>query len=171
MPKPMTWMTIVAAMTLPAAALAQEQQGPAKPAPPPTIYTPKPATDPAPQPQPEPAAATSTSREAPVNGVLFLYGEKEKCPVDANGNEVTVCVRRPAGERFRIPKEIRPESIKPEYQSWANRSDDILETGATGIGSCAPVGISNSGCVVQQFRRARGDNKARKEAEAANSPK
>lgn len=167
MPKPMTLFAIATAMALPGVAAAQTQPTPST-LPPPTIYTPKgPA---APAPRPEPTAATSGSREAPVNGVLFLYGERAKCPTDANGNEIVVCVRRPAGEQFRIPKEIRPESIKPEYQSWANRSESILETGSTGIGSCAPVGISNSGCIVQQFRRARADNKARKEADAANTP-
>lgn len=166
--KPMTLFAIAGTMALPGLAAAQTQQGPAKP--PPTIYTPRSASTPSPSPAPEQIASAASSREAPVNGVLFLYGDKEKCPVDANGNEVTVCVRRPAGERFRIPKEIRPESIKPEYQSWANRSDSILETGSTGIGSCTPVGAGSSGCIVQQFRRARGDNKARKEADAANTP-
>ncbi|WP_066649494.1 MULTISPECIES: hypothetical protein [Sphingomonas] len=165
--KPMTSFAIAVAIALPGAAAAQTQSGPST-LPPPTIYTPK---TPAPsQPTQTATTATSGTREAPVNGVLFLYGERAKCPTDANGNEIVVCVRRPAGEQFRIPKEIRPESIKPEYQSWANRSQDILETGATGIGSCAPVGANNSGCIVQQFRRARGDNKARKEAEAANTP-
>ncbi len=165
--KPMTTFAIATAMALPGLAAAQTQPTPST-LPPPTIYTPKGPTVPAPR--PEPTAAMPESREAPVNGVLFLYGERAKCPTDANGNEIVVCVRRPAGEQFRIPKEIRPESIKPEYQSWANRSDSILETGGTGIGSCAPVGISNSGCVVQQFRRARSENKARKEADAANTP-
>lgn len=166
--KLMTSFAAAAVIALPGIAVAQTQGQPAPSnLPPPTIYTPKPTT---PAPTPTPTAATSGTREAPVNGVLFLYGERAKCPTDANGNEIVVCVRRPAGEQFRIPKEIRPESIKPEYQSWANRSQDILETGATGIGSCAPVGANNSGCIVQQFRRARGDNKARKEAEAANTP-
>lgn len=165
--KPMTMVALATAMALPGIAMAQTQQGPATP--PPTIYTPKPPTEP--KPQPEQTASTSTSREAPVNGVLFLYGDKEKCPVDANGNEVTVCVRRPAGERFRIPKEIRPESIKPEYQSWANRQEGILDTGQSGIGSCSPVGVGGQvGCAVQQFKRAREDKKARKEADAANTP-
>jgi len=165
--KLMTSFAAAAAIALPGVAAAQTQSGPST-LPPPTIYTPKtPSTN---EPTSTVTAATSGTREAPVNGVLFLYGERAKCPTDANGNEIVVCVRRPAGEQFRIPKEIRPESIKPEYQSWANRSESILETGATGIGSCAPVGANNSGCIVQQFRRARGDNKARKEAEAANTP-
>lgn len=143
------------------------QSGPQTPStvPPPTIYTPKAAETP-------PARLeAAASRDAPVNGVLFLYGDKEKCPVDSNGNETVVCVRRPAGERFRIPKEIRPESIKPEYQSWANRTDDILESAGSGLNSCSPVGAGGQvGCSAQNFRRARRENQARKEAEAANTP-
>ena len=162
MSKPLMLVTIALLSTAPA--LAQTASGPATP-PPPTIYTPK-APD-APPTKLEPTA----SREAPVNGVLFLYGEKAKCPVDSNGNETVVCVRRPAGEQFRIPKEIRPESIKPEYQSWANRQEDILEVGGSGLNSCSTIGVGGQvGCAAQNFRRARNDNKARKEAEAANTP-
>lgn len=150
---------------LPTTVLAQAKpvSGPATP--PPTIYTPKAA-------EAAPARTNpASSREAPVNGVLFLYGEKAQCPVDSNGNEVVVCVRRPAGEQFRIPKEIRPESIKPEYQSWANRTDDILESAGSGLNSCSPIGAGGQvGCSAQNFRRARKENQARKEAEAANTP-
>lgn len=173
MPKPIILIAIAVAMALPMKAPAQTRQGPTAP---PTIYTPKSAPTPTPAPaptaRPEPVSAPTESREAPVNGVLFLYGEKAQCPVDSNGNEITVCVRRPAGEQFRIPKEIRPESIKPEYQSWANRQDSILDAGGSPLGSCSPVGAGGqTGCHGQTFRRARTENKARKEAEAANSPR
>lgn len=135
---------------------------------PPTIYVPKPAPDPAPQ---TAGAPVRRSSEAPANGVLFLYGDKERCPTDANGNEVVVCVRKPAGERFRIPSEIRPDSIKPEYQSFAQRVDNILSDGGIGIGDCSPVGAGGqTGCAEQAFARARAERKARKAAEAANQP-
>lgn len=162
MPKPISLMALIAA-TAPAVALAQTTPAPAGP---PTIYTPKP-----PEAKTEIASLPTTSREAPVNGVLFLYGEKEKCPTDSNGNEIVVCVRRPAGERFRIPKEIRPESIKREYQSFAVRQEAINDTGATGIGSCSTIGAGGqTGCLVQQNRNWKREQKAKKEAEAANTP-
>lgn len=169
MPKPTSLIALIAA-AVPALALAQTTPDPApQPAPapsPPTIFTPK-----APETKTEIAALPTASREAPVNGVLFLYGDKEKCPTDANGNEIVVCVRKPAGERFRIPKEIRPESIKREYQSFAVRQDGINDTGAAGIGSCSTIGAGGqTGCITQQNRRWKRERNAQKEAEAANTP-
>lgn len=146
-------MAGMAAMLIPAAATAQR--------PPPTIME---------QPKPRPAAETP---EAPVNGVTYLYSATQKCPTDSDGNEITVCVRKNPGEQFRIPSELRPDTLKPEYESWALRgSQTVAEVGRTGVGSCSTEGFAGaSGCGAQQYEQARRENRARKAAEATNGPK
>jgi hypothetical protein len=108
-----------------------------------------------------PALAQQTDR------VLVLYGN-DKCPTNANGEQIVVCTRRPEGERYRIPKELRsPIIITPENQSWATKANDTLNAGAAiGTGSCSAVGAGGwTGCWAQQMR----DAKRQRQAQAAES--
>jgi hypothetical protein len=116
-------------------------------------------------PPPKPTAPSQVSRNAPVNGVLVLYGN-EQCPTDRDGNEIVVCTRRDAAEQYRVPKELRNFKVTPENQSWAVRAQGTLDTGASGIGSCSAIGPGGSlGCSQQQFRDNKLINKDRKAAE------
>ena len=113
-----------------------------------------------------PAADADVSRNAPVNGVLVLYGN-QRCPTTKEGSEVVVCVRRSAEEQFRIPKELRDFEITPENQAWAAREQSTLAegTGVNGIGSCSVVGPGGqTGCFVQNARRAKQESKERAKA-------
>ena len=119
------------------------------------------------------AAFAATSMLAPpalaqqTDRVLVLYGN-DKCPTNASGQEIVVCSRRPEGERFRIPKELRsPIVITPENQSWAAKANDTLNAGgASGTGSCSAVGAGGwTGCWAQQMR----DAKRQRQADAAES--
>ena len=102
------------------------------------------------------------SREAPVNGVLTIYGN-QRCPTDSSGNEVVVCVRRSAAEQFRIPKALREFKVTPQNESWAKNQAVTLAAGQAGIGSCSAVGAGGaSGCQVQMNRVAKAENKERK---------
>jgi|APAra7269096661_1048516.scaffolds.fasta_scaffold00058_26 hypothetical protein len=116
-------------------------------------------------PPPKPTTPGPVSRNAPVNGVLVLYGN-EQCPTDRDGNEIVVCTRRDAAEQYRVPKELRNFKITPENQSWALRAQGTLDTGASGIGSCSAIGPGGSlGCSQQQFKESKQFNKDRKAAE------
>lgn len=105
------------------------------------------------------------AQNAPQNGVLVIYGD-DKCPTNADGDEIVVCVRRPAEERYRIPKDLRDQEVKRENESWAVRQQDAMSVGATGIGSCSTVGPGGgTGCSAQEYRAGKAEADARKKAE------
>lgn len=105
---------------------------------------------------PQSAQGDPTAAEAPVNGVVILYGN-QKCPTNADGEEVVVCARRGASEQFRVPKELRAGTVKPEYESFANRGQAILNAGQTGMGTCEGGGVvgpgGGAGCSVREMSR------------------
>lgn len=104
---------------------------------------------------------------------LVIYGT-QKCPTDADGNEIVVCVRRKPGEQFRIPKELRELKVTPENESWAAKAAANDRVGATGIGSCSTVGAGGaSGCFAQagqRYKREKQEAKADQRAIEASLP-
>ncbi|MDQ2878651.1 MAG: hypothetical protein M3R41_06210 [Pseudomonadota bacterium] len=110
-------------------------------------------------------ATGEISKNAPVNGVLTLYGN-QRCPTDSSGNEVVVCQRRNASEQFRIPKEVREFQVTPENESWASKVVAHDSVGDTGVGSCSTVGPGGStGCFLKQAQATKRDNQAKKDAD------
>jgi hypothetical protein len=102
-----------------------------------------------------PAQAQRNSNEQ----VLIIFGD-DACPRD------TICVRRPAGERYRIPQELRRVEPSPESQSWAARARSMEYVGNTGINSCTPSGAGGwTGCYQQMLRQAREERRARANGE------
>jgi len=102
-----------------------------------------------------------------VDGALIIYGN-DKCPTNKEGQEITVCARRPEGERYRIPKELRQGGKFAESESWTRRADTTLNTGRTGADSCSAVGPGGfTGCAVQNFSAWKQDKKEAKAADQA----
>ncbi len=114
--------------------------------------------------KPKPVVAPAeVSRSAPVNGVLTLFGN-ERCPTNANGEEIVVCVRRSAQEQYRVPKELREFVVTPENASWATKAQGTMDAGSgvNTIGSCSAVGAGGAtGCFGQRVRESRLENKTR----------
>jgi hypothetical protein len=106
------------------------------------------------------------AQNAAQNGVLIIYGN-DKCPTNESGEEIVVCQRIDESERFRIPSTLRQPAGRPQAnESWAVRSQDALEAGRMGTGSCSTVGPGGqTGCFVRQATRARAESNARREAQ------
>ena len=117
--------------------------------------------------QQAPQGPAEVSRSAPVNGVITLFGN-ERCPTNAEGSEVVVCVHGNPSEQFRIPKDVRELQITPENQSWAVKAQGLVNdpTVAGGVGSCSTVGPGGqSGCFLQQAQQAKRENQEKKAAQ------
>ena len=92
---------------------------------------------------------------------LIIYGE-DACPPSTE-NEIIVCARRPEGDRFRIPENLR-ESGDPRNDSWSNRAVELSYVGRSGTGSCSPTGPGGwTGCFGQLLNQARLERENRDE--------
>ena len=84
---------------------------------------------------------------------IIVYGT-DPCPRSTD-DEVVVCARKPEGERFRIPENLRQGGSLQARQSWANRALAFETYGKTGINSCSPVGAAGfTGCSQQLINQA-----------------
>ena len=108
-----------------------------------------------------PAQAQSNSR-----GEIIVYGE-DPCPRAAD-DEVVVCRRLPAEQRYRIPEVYRPVGTRQQSQSWSARSRAMTTIGATGTNTCSPVGPGGwTGCLQQEVRQAAEERREDVATEAA----
>lgn len=115
--------------------------------------------------RPKTPAVDPANPEAPVNGVVILYGN-QKCPTNAAGEEVVVCARRSAAEQFRIPRELRDGTLKPEYESFALRGQALTDAARTGVGACEPTGAGGgTACTLAEYNSWKKQKDAQKAAD------
>lgn len=91
------------------------------------------------QPQPAQAQAKRTIQ-------IEVFGE-DPCPRSTD-DEIYVCARKPEGDRFRIPENLREEKEPQRSRSWAANAQFLETVNSTGISQCSPVGPAGSdGCL------------------------
>lgn len=58
-----------------------------------------------------------------------LPGITSSLPCEGPAGEIVVCGRRPGGDRYRIPAELRERPLEARNYSWAARARDEREAG------------------------------------------
>lgn len=101
--------------------------------------------------------AVAQSRAVPT---YTVFGD-EPCPRDY------ICVRLPANEKYRIPKDLRGETGLEAAQRWGDRVSALEYAGRSGTMSCSPSGPGGaSGCFRELTQQARAEQRARGEKPA-----
>jgi hypothetical protein len=114
------------------------------------------------------ASASAFAQEAAQEGpperttTAVVYGE-EACPKAADG-EIVVCARRPEGDRYRIPKELRGKGDPLSETAWGARTELLEEAGRANLpGSCSVIGsYGQSGCQRQLVDQWYNERRARR---------
>jgi hypothetical protein len=107
-----------------------------------------------------PALAQSQDR------IIDVYGD-DKCP-SSGGQEIVICKRHPAQEKYRIPKDLREQ--EPDMHKLPGQGAMAVNTtGQTGVqvNSCNAIGAGvAAGCVKQSADAWKAQQRADKKAEA-----
>jgi hypothetical protein len=90
--------------------------------------------------------------------LVIVYGN-DSCP-KSNGEEITVCARKPESERYRIPEGLR-DHPSPQNEAWTNKVTAYESVGAAGTQSCSATGAGGwTGCFHQFVGNAYAEKKA-----------
>lgn len=89
---------------------------------------------------------------------LVVYGS-DPCPTAEDGS-IIVCARKPEGERYRIPKELRDKARKDRMLEvgglgWANNVQSLEVAGQVLLpNSCSAIGANGfGGCSLSALRQ------------------
>ncbi len=114
-----------------------------------------------------PAQSPADRQRGQVRQVI-VYGD-DPCPT-GEGGEIIVCARRPDGERFRVPENLRTTDTRPA-RSNLQRDREHREVAATGPESCSPVGPGGAtGCLFRDINRSRVGMDGEEDEAGGNAP-
>lgn len=81
---------------------------------------------------------------------------RQECRLRDAENEIVVCGRRDARNRYQVTDPSAPFDPAGEADSVARERAKWAEEGDTGINSCSPVGPGGfTGCMLKNWRRQR----------------
>lgn len=105
-------------------------------------------------------AQTAGPAAEPRVNQLIVYGD-DPCPASSD-DEIIVCARKPEGDRFRIPDNLREGPNNGAGVAWGARATELQYVGRSGIGSCSPTGPGGMiGCFNDLVRQARAERAGR----------
>lgn len=100
---------------------------------------------------PAPAQAQAGNRLEVV-----VYGN-DPCPRSTE-SQIVVCRHAPESQRYRLPSSQNPQGTRQQRQSWAKKSQQLMNVGNTGTMQCSPVGPGGyTGCLTQEINQAKQD--------------
>ncbi|MET0239204.1 MAG: hypothetical protein ABW184_04830 [Sphingobium sp.] len=85
---------------------------------------------------------------------VVVYGN-DSCPLEPDGT-IVVCARKPEGERFRIPKDLRTkETVTVGGPGWAANVQSLEAAGRVLLpNSCSSVGTNGfTGCSLAMLQQ------------------
>ena len=114
------------------------------------------------------AAASSVALPAPASAQgrnqleVVVYGN-DPCPRSTE-SQIVVCRHLPESQRYRLPPSQNPQGTRQQRQSWARKSQQLMNVGNTGTMQCSPVGPGGyTGCLTQEINQARQDAREQQE--------
>ncbi|HEY0113950.1 MAG TPA: hypothetical protein VGB59_12500 [Allosphingosinicella sp.] len=106
------------------------------------------------------AQAPAAAPADPKISQVIVYGN-DACPPSTD-DTIVVCAKKPEGERYRIPENLRGNPNDPKNESWATKATELQYVGRSGIGSCSPAGPGGMiGCYNDLVRQARAERATR----------
>jgi hypothetical protein len=104
--------------------------------------------------------------------IIDVYGD-EKCP-SSNGQQIVVCRRHKAEEKYRIPEGLRDSEREPQAAGGnVGAVNAVNTTGGTGVqvNSCNAIGAGvNAGCTKQGIDAWKAQQRADKKAAEDGQP-
>jgi hypothetical protein len=109
------------------------------------------------------ATAAPSSAEPPERTTSAVVYGSDPCPKAEEG-EIVVCARRPEGDRYRIPRDLRDADRPLSEVSWGARNQLLEDAARVNLpGSCSAVGsYGQSGCqrqMIDQWYRERREQR------------